>query len=327
MELTHTNFLTFNMNILGDIFKEVFFLRIEQFEYLLEISKNKSMNAASKNLHITPQALSTSIKKLEEELDLTILERTTMGVSLTKDGQSLLYLVENFLSGIRELQGKPYKKIAPISGPMHLSFPQGFAETYLPGLLKTIYADYPDLEIISTPYCYTDIIGRVCQNLDEYGLTYKIYINDEDIMKDIPSSISFTTLYKAKFYCITSNSFPIAKYKSISLKTFLEYPIILHDPSAYLMTNIINFAGTPSRIIHVPSVESLKELVMDGLGISFTMYNFSDNNFALDYGESTRTINFKENITAEFGFIVKKDYSLSENALLQIEYLTKLFQK
>ena len=65
-------------------------MRIEQFEYLLEISQNKSMNAASKNLHISPQALSNSIKKLEDELGLTILERTSMGVSLTPDGKSLL---------------------------------------------------------------------------------------------------------------------------------------------------------------------------------------------------------------------------------------------
>ena len=305
----------------------MFFLRIEQFEYLIEISKNKSMSAASKKLHITPQALSTSIKKLEDELDLTILERTTMGVSLTPDGQSLLYLIESFLSGLHELQGKPYKNITPISGPMHLSLPQGFVETYLPGLLKTIYADYPELEIISTPYCYTDIIGRVHQGLDEYGLTYKIFINDDDIMKDIPDDITFTTLYKAKFFCATSNKFPISKYKSISLKTFLENPIILHDPSAYLMNGILYYAGTPNRIIHVPSVESLKELLVDGLGITFAMYNFSDQNFALNYGSTIHMIHFKENITAEFGYIIKKNQKLSENALLQIEYLTKFFQK
>lgn len=301
-------------------------MRIEQFEYLLEISKNKSMNAASKNLHITPQALSTSIKKLEEELDLVILERTTMGVSLTQDGQSLLHLIQNFLSGIRELQGKPYNKVAPFCGPMHLSFPRGFAETYLPGLLKTIYADYPEMEIISTPYCYTDIIGRVNQDIDEYGLTYKIYINDEDIMNDIPDNINFTTLYKAKFYCAASNKFSIAKYKSISLKTFLEYPIILHDPSAYLMTGILYYAGTPARLIHVPSVESLRELLLEGLGITFAMYNFNDRNFALQYGDTIHMINFKENITAEFGYIVKNNHTLSEDALLQIEYLTNFFQ-
>ena len=78
-------------------------MRIEQFEYLLEISQNKSMNAASKNLHISPQALSNSIKKLEDELGLTILERTSMGVSLTPDGKSLLLLIENFLSGLNDL--------------------------------------------------------------------------------------------------------------------------------------------------------------------------------------------------------------------------------
>ena len=36
----------------------------EQLQYLLEISRNPSLNSASQKLHITPQALSISIKKL-----------------------------------------------------------------------------------------------------------------------------------------------------------------------------------------------------------------------------------------------------------------------
>ena len=45
----------------------------EQLQYLLEISRNPSLNSASQKLHITPQALSISIKKLENEILLAFL--------------------------------------------------------------------------------------------------------------------------------------------------------------------------------------------------------------------------------------------------------------
>lgn len=301
-------------------------LRIEQFEYLAEISKNKSMNAASKELHLTPQALSISIKKLEEELNLTILDRTTMGVSLTEKGQALLLLVENFLSGLHELQELPLQKKVPICGPMNLSIPYGFTETYLPNLLKTIYADYPNMEITATPYCYADIISQVEANLSDYGLTYKIYINGTDLLQDIPDTLVFTPLYKAKFFCTIPESFPISKYKSISLKTMLDYPIIMYEPANYLMLKILKSAGTPARIINVPSLESTMELLQEGLGLAFCMYNMNDNHYAVNYGDKIRYISFKENISADFGYIVKKDKKLREDSLLQIHYLTKFFQ-
>ncbi len=301
-------------------------MRIEQFEYLTEISKNKSMNAASKKLHITPQALSTSIKKLEEELNLTILDRTTMGVSLTEKGQALLLLVENFLGGLQELQEPPLQKKVPICGPMNLSIPYGFTETYLPNLLKTIYADYPNMEIIATPYCYSDIISQVEADLSDYGLTYKIYINGADLLQDIPESLVFTPLYKAKFFCAIPDSFPISKYKSISLKTMLDYPIIMYEPSNYLMLKILETAGVPTRLLNVPSLESTKELLREGLGLAFCMYNMNDNHFAVNYGDKVHYINFKENISADFGYIVKKEKKLHDDSLLQIHYLTKFFQ-
>ena len=47
-------------------------MQIEQLEYLIEIGKHKSLNSASKALHMTPQALSMAIKRLENELGVPI---------------------------------------------------------------------------------------------------------------------------------------------------------------------------------------------------------------------------------------------------------------
>ena len=43
-------------------------MRTEQIDYLKEVAETKSLNMAAKNLCISIQALSTSIKKLENEI-------------------------------------------------------------------------------------------------------------------------------------------------------------------------------------------------------------------------------------------------------------------
>ena len=94
----------------------------------------------------------------------------------------------------------------------------------------------------------------------------------------------------------------------------------------YLMLKILGTAGVPTRLLNVPSLESTKELLQEGLGLAFCMYNMNDNHFAVNYGDKVHYINFKENISADFGYIVKKEKKLHDDSLLQIHYLTKFFQ-
>lgn len=77
-------------------------MNTKQLEYLIEISKNVSMSAASEKLHMTPQALNTSIKKLEDELGFPLLNRSFKGTSLTADGEWLVNEAIIFLSKIDE---------------------------------------------------------------------------------------------------------------------------------------------------------------------------------------------------------------------------------
>ncbi len=72
-------------------------MRMEYFEYLIEIAKQKNMKVSSERLHMTPQALSVCIKNMEREVGFEILERKPKGVELTADGQTLLSLAERIV--------------------------------------------------------------------------------------------------------------------------------------------------------------------------------------------------------------------------------------
>ena len=94
-------------------------MRMEQLLYLLVISQSPSMSAASQKIHLTPQALSISIKHLEEELGLELIKRTNRGTTLTEKGWALVHLTRTYLDAIARLaadDGPPAESILTYQG-------------------------------------------------------------------------------------------------------------------------------------------------------------------------------------------------------------------
>lgn len=52
--------------------------------------RHLNLNAAARELHVTPSALSHQIRALEESLDIRLFERTRQGLALTRAGQTIL---------------------------------------------------------------------------------------------------------------------------------------------------------------------------------------------------------------------------------------------
>ena len=62
-------------------------MRFEQLHCLQEIARTGSITSAAKNLFISQQAVSNSVKQLEEELGVQLMIRSATGISLTAEGK------------------------------------------------------------------------------------------------------------------------------------------------------------------------------------------------------------------------------------------------
>lgn len=72
-------------------------MTIDQLRSLIWIHRLGSINKASEQMHISQQALSTSMKKLESEVGHDLLIRNTNGVALTENGRTLEKFAEEML--------------------------------------------------------------------------------------------------------------------------------------------------------------------------------------------------------------------------------------
>jgi DNA-binding transcriptional LysR family regulator len=79
-------------------------MRIEQLEYLRAVTRLGSFRRAADELHLSQPALSETIRNLERELGVPLLERHRSGATISDDGRELLPHVNEVLDAVDRLR-------------------------------------------------------------------------------------------------------------------------------------------------------------------------------------------------------------------------------
>lgn len=108
-------------------------MNILHMKYALEVAKMGSLYKASEKLLVAVPNISRSIKELEADLNITIFERTTKGMSLTPEGEEFIALAKSILGQIEQMEkyyreGPTKKQRFSISVPRACYISEAFAE-------------------------------------------------------------------------------------------------------------------------------------------------------------------------------------------------------
>lgn len=79
-------------------------MELRQLRYFKVIAEERHVGRAAERLHIVQPALSRQLKKLEDELGVTLFIRHPRGVRLTSDGERLMLHAANILNGVENLK-------------------------------------------------------------------------------------------------------------------------------------------------------------------------------------------------------------------------------
>jgi len=96
---------------------------------------------------VSQPTLSSQIKKLEEELGVTLLERTNKRVALTSAGGQILHHARRALAEAAQIEALARAARDPLIGPLKLGAIPTLAPYLLPLILKPLKQGYPGLTI------------------------------------------------------------------------------------------------------------------------------------------------------------------------------------
>ena len=305
-------------------------MRIEQLQYLVEISRHKSLNQASKALHMTPQALGMAIKQLEDELGFKLLQRSAVGTALTSEGQAVLLITTSFLDDLQAIKKSTQKPVQQLEGDIELLMPPGVAESSLAGFQMFLYENCPKSHLIIHEFTQPMVIQSVLTEKSELGIAEKLLIAGEDALSDIPCELEFVPLFHYRACCFgnINANVPVTRYKKIALKTLLEYPIVLSEDEAYLIKPIIELVCPleKANIIWVKKVGVITKFLKNGPYLTIRFINENNNQILMDFPEGI-AVPLKEDIVFQEGYLVKRDKPLSNQTKQLIQYLQVYFNQ
>ena len=127
----------------------------------LAVADEKSFTRAAAKLGTSQSALSHTIRRLETQLGLRLLTRTTRSVAPTEAGERLVQTlrpafddIDQKLASLTELREKP-------AGLVRLTTSSHAAETLLWPVLSRLLVDYPDIKVeLTTDSTFTDIVAE-----------------------------------------------------------------------------------------------------------------------------------------------------------------------
>lgn len=167
-------------------------INFRQLRAFTLIAQTLSFTRTSERLHLSPPALSYSIRKLEESLGLKLLARNTRSVELTSAGahflpqaQQLLRLMSDAVSDAQELLNLD-------SGTLRLAALPTAAASFLPGVIAAYSREHPGVQVSLQDGRAGEVrdwvlagevdVGITSLPEDMLGLEFKHLVNDNLVL-------------------------------------------------------------------------------------------------------------------------------------------------
>jgi len=238
-------------------------MRIEQLEYLAEVARLGSFRRAAEELHISQPALSGSVRSLERELGIDLLERGRHGATVSDSGRELLPHILTVLDSVdrlRQAAGEQHRSVRMIrvgtvntaTVPLLTPAIRAFRETHHATQVEIIGAQQDEIH------------RAILAGSFDLGLVN--YLEGDDM----PPELATTTLLRGRpVVCMRPDS-ALASLAAVRVSDLHSEPLIVMR-SGYVMHRFVHRlmqGQLPGFSYSTDGAEMGKLMVAEGLGIT-----------------------------------------------------------
>jgi DNA-binding transcriptional LysR family regulator len=122
-------------------------LQLDDIALFARITELGTLSAAARERNIPVSQVTRSLKRLEAACGARLMHRSTHGLSLTDEGDTMLAYGRRLLDTTQELSGEISGKISSPSGWVRVGVSLVVAETLIAPTLAGLYQQYPRLHV------------------------------------------------------------------------------------------------------------------------------------------------------------------------------------
>ena len=238
-------------------------MNLRDLKYLIAVSEFKHFGKAADACFVSQPTLSMQLKKLEEFLGITLIERTNKQMMMTPIGEEIVARAREVVAGAEEIRSLAKLQQDPFAGILKLGVIPTIAPYYLPEMLATCKHAFPELTI--------HIREAQTHVLSEELRAGKI---DAALMAMLPELEVFehSVLLEESFMVSVPDEHPLSKRKHLQQSDLEGEPLLLLEDGHCLRDQALEacqFATASSGVnFRGSSLETIREMVRSTAGIT-----------------------------------------------------------
>lgn len=244
-------------------------MTITQLQYVLAVAEHKNFTLAAEKCFVTQPTLSMQIQKVEEELKITIFDRTKKPIQLTEIGHKIVNQAKNIVNEADRMQDIVEQQKGFIGGEFRLGIIPTIMPTLLPMFLNNFIKKYPKVKLIIEELNTDEIITKLKNGHLDAAIAATPLM--EEKIKEI-------VLYFEPFMAYIPQSHKNYAKDEIEISDLNLDEILLLQDGHCFRDGILNLCKNVSKNefshfqIESGSFETLIKLADEGLGITLLPY-------------------------------------------------------
>jgi DNA-binding transcriptional LysR family regulator len=238
-------------------------MELRNLKYILEVVKQQNITKAAEHLHMTQPTLSKIIKSMEEEIGVTLFDRSGKSIKLTDSGTAAVKQFQIILQSVDDLYIKLEEVAQLKKGTLFIGLPPVVSSVFFPRLVANFQNHFPQIE-----FCIVEEGAKKIEQLVQDGtLDLGIVVSpvNEQTFEVLP-------LIQQRLALVVHESHLHAGRKHVSIRELNKEDFILFPKEFAIRSHIVSAcrqAGFEPKIVYESSQWDLQaEMVAENLGIT-----------------------------------------------------------
>ncbi len=239
-------------------------MNIRDLQYLVAVHDMNNFSKAAERCYVSQPTLSGQLKKLEEELNAPLIERSTRQVLFTALGEQIVEMARDVLLTVDNIRAAAKSSQDPFAGEFHIGLIPTVGPFLLPILMPVLARDFPNAQI----YLYELQTRELTQKLTKGEL-------DAVILAKLDTSVSFyeMPLYQESMKLAVSDQDELAKCKTaVGLQVLKERSVLMLEDGHCLRDQALSVCTSVGALqdmrFKATSMDTLLHMVANGSGMT-----------------------------------------------------------
>jgi LysR family transcriptional regulator, hydrogen peroxide-inducible genes activator len=238
-------------------------LNLRDLRYFVTVAETGHFGRAAQRCHVSQPTLSAQIKKLEDELGSTLIERRPRAASLTESGTRALEHARRALECIDRMSEAARSAADPLAGTLKVGMIPTVGPYLLPVVAAKLRERLPRLKLLLYEFRTAPLLERVRDGQLDLAIL---------ALGPAVAGLASRPLYREPFALAVYGGHRLAQLKRVTLPDLSGETVLLLEDGHCLRDQALevcrNSDAHEDQDFRATSLETLRQMVAAGLGIT-----------------------------------------------------------